>query len=288
VSDELDPGASPGGRAGGGPAHPAPENSLAKFRDGWRRTDRNQGVLKAVGTLRRIAPGGSQLSEAGPSGDRASDRIARLITEVSSDQPSATRELGLAGIQVWQALTRSRGIGRNNAAVTILFTDLVGFSDWALKVGDDHVLRLLRDVGRVSETAIARHGGSVVKSLGDGLMAVFASPAPAIEAAHEACTAVSAITLDGYRPQLRTGLHSGHPRKVGRDYIGVDVNVAARVAGAAAGGEVLVSGPALADVDAELYTVRRRRGFRAKGTPADLKVYSVVPRYGGDPRTPVD
>jgi class 3 adenylate cyclase len=189
---------------------------------------------------------------------------------------------------VWQALTRSRGIGRNNAAVTILFTDLVGFSDWALKVGDDHVLRLLRDVGRVSETAIARHGGSVVKSLGDGLMAVFASPAPAIEAAHEACTAVSAITLDGYRPQLRTGLHSGHPRKVGRDYIGVDVNVAARVAGAAAGGEVLVSGPALADVDAELYTVRRRRGFRAKGTPADLKVYSVVPRYGGDPRTPVD
>jgi class 3 adenylate cyclase len=83
-------------------------------------------------------------------------------------------------------------------------------------------------------------------------------------------------------------LHSGHPRKVGRDYIGVDVNVAARVAGAAAGGEVLVSGPALDDVDAELYTVRRRRGFRAKGTPADLKVYSVVPRYGGDPRTPVD
>ncbi|MDT7591755.1 MAG: hypothetical protein QOH45_1286 [Pseudonocardiales bacterium] len=288
MSDELDPGASSGGRAAGGPAHPAPENSLAKFRDGWRRTDRNQGVLKAVGTLRRIAPGGSQLSEAGPSGDRASDRIARLITEVSSDQPSATRELGLAGIQVWQALTRSRGIGRNNAAVTILFTDLVGFSDWALKVGDDHVLRLLRDVGRVSETAIARHGGSVVKSLGDGLMAVFAYPAPAIEAAHEACTAVSAITLDGYRPQLRTGLHSGHPRKVGRDYIGVDVNVAARVAGAAAGGEVLVSGPALADVDAELYTVRRRRGFRAKGTPADLKVYSVVPRYGGDPRTPVD
>jgi class 3 adenylate cyclase len=288
VSDELDPGASSGGRAAGGPAHPAPENSLAKFRDGWRRTDRNQGVLKAVGTLRRIAPGGSQLSEAGPSGDRASDRIARLITEVSADQPSATRELGLAGIQVWQALTRSRGIGRNNAAVTILFTDLVGFSDWALKVGDDHVLRLLRDVGRVSETAIARHGGSVVKSLGDGLMAVFAYPAPAIEAAHEACTAVSAITLDGYRPQLRTGLHSGHPRKVGRDYIGVDVNVAARVAGAAAGGEVLVSGPALADVDAELYTVRRRRGFRAKGTPADLKVYSVVPRYGGDPRTPVD
>jgi adenylate cyclase len=284
VSDELDPG----GRAGGGPAHPAPENSLAKIRDGWRRTDRNQGVLKAVSTLRRIAPGGSQPSEAGPSGDRASDRIARLITEVSSDQPSATRELGLAGIQVWQALTRSRGIGRNNAAVTILFTDLVGFSDWALKVGDDHVLRLLRDVGRVSETAIARHGGSVVKSLGDGLMAVFAYPAPAIEAAHEACTAVSAITLDGYRPQLRTGLHSGHPRKVGRDYIGVDVNVAARVAGAAAGGEVLVSGPALADVDAELYTVRRRRGFRAKGTPADLKVYSVVPRYGGDPRTPVD
>jgi class 3 adenylate cyclase len=68
----------------------------------------------------------------------------------------------------------------------------------------------------------------------------------------------------------------------------VDVNVAARVAAAAGGGEVLVSGPALANVDTDRYTVRRRRGFRAKGTPSDLEVYSVVPRYGEDPATPVN
>jgi class 3 adenylate cyclase len=262
--------------------------SLAKLRDTLRKTDRHQGVLKAVHTLRRMAPGGGELSEVVPTSDRASDRIARLISEVGADQASATRELGLTAIQVWQALATTRGIGRNNAEVTILFTDLVGFSEWALKVGDDHVLRLLRQVEGVSETAISRHSGSVVKSLGDGLMAVFADTASAIGAAHEACTAVSAITLDGYRPQLRTGLHCGHPRKVGRDYVGVDVNVAARVAAAAGGGEVLVSGPALANVDTDRYTVRRRRGFRAKGTPADLEVYSVVPRYGVGPAPPVN
>lgn len=65
-------------------------------------------------------------------------------------------------------------------------------------------------------------------------MAVFVDGADAIEAAHEACVAVSAITVDGYRPALRAGLHTGKPRE-GDDYLGVDVNIAARVADAAAG-----------------------------------------------------
>ncbi|NKQ54073.1 adenylate/guanylate cyclase domain-containing protein [Amycolatopsis sp. K13G38] len=211
-------------------------------------------------------------------GARPSDRVARLIAEAGTDEPSATRELGLAAVQVWQALSRSRAVAADGAEVAILFTDLVGFSSWALHAGDDHVLRLLREVGDVSRTAVGRHGGTVVKFLGDGMMAVFADSAEAIDAAAEACTAVSAITLDGYRPQLRTGVHLGRPKRVGRDYLGVDVNIAARVADAASGGEILVSGPALSTVDTERYVVRRRRWFRAKGAPRDLEVFSVVPR----------
>ncbi|KAA9149574.1 adenylate/guanylate cyclase domain-containing protein [Amycolatopsis acidicola] len=222
--------------------------------------------------MRRLAPGSAQLM----GGGRASDRVARLISEAGTDEPSATRELGLAAVQVWQVLSRSRAVS-GGGEVTILFTDLVGFSSWALHAGDDHVLRLLREVGDVSRAAVQRHGGTVVKFLGDGMMAVFADTAEAISAAHEACTAVSAITLDGYRPQLRTGMHAGRPKRVGRDYVGVDVNVAARVADAASGGEVLVSGPALSTVDETQYVVRRRR-FRAKGAPRGLEVFSVVPR----------
>ncbi|GAB2998576.1 adenylate/guanylate cyclase domain-containing protein [Amycolatopsis acidiphila] len=245
-----------------------------KVRRWLRDADRHGAAVRAARALRRLTPGAEQVAL--PSADRPSDRVARLIAQAGGDQPSAARELGLAAVQVWQALSRP---GVAGGEVTILFTDLVGFSGWALEAGDDAVLRLLREVGDVTTAVVGRRGGKVVKSLGDGVMAVFAETGAAIEAAAEACTAVSAITLDGYRPQLRTGLHTGRPRRVGRDYLGVDVNVAARVAAAAAGGEVLVSGPALAKVDSERYVVRRRRRFRAKGTPKDLDVYSVVPRH---------
>jgi len=162
-----------------------------------------------------------------------------------------------------------------------VFTDLVGFSSWALRAGDDQVLRLVRAVTRISEDAVNRHHGTMVKSLGDGHMAVFADTAAAVAACHEMAGSVPSVDVGGDRPQLRTGVHSGHPRVVRRDYLGVDVNIAARVAAAANGGEVLVSGPALENLDRERYVVRRRRAFRAKGTPADLEVFAVVPRHPG-------
>ena len=109
-----------------------------------------------------------------------------------------------------------------------MFTDLVGFSSWALRAGDEQVLRLLRAVTGVSQEAVARDRGTVVKSLGDGLMAVFTDAASAIAVCHEMGNATNAIILDGYRPQLRTGVHTGHPRVVGRDYVGIDVNIAGR------------------------------------------------------------
>jgi class 3 adenylate cyclase len=235
--------------------------------------------VRAAQALRRHAPGGDALLEDWPSPRSTSGRIARLIAEVGADQPSAARELGITAIHMWQALATRRDLRRDGAEVTMVFTDLVGFSSWALRAGDEQVLRLLRAVTGVSQEAVARHRGTVVKSLGDGLMAVFTDAASAIAACHEMGNATNAIILDGYRPQLRTGVHTGHPRVVGRDYVGIDVNIAARVADAASGGEVLVSGPALAKVDRDRYSVRRRRTFRAKGAPADLEVFSVVPRY---------
>ena len=61
----------------------------------------------------------------------------------------------------------------------------------------------------------------------------------------EARERLDAVEVAGYRPRMRAGMHVGSPRRLGDDYLGVDVNVAARVADAAAGGEVLVSGDAL-------------------------------------------
>ena len=70
-------------------------------------------------------------------------------------------------------------------------------------------------------------------------------------------------------------MHVGRPRRLGGDYLGVDVNIAARVAAAASGDEVLVSGPACERLDDDAFELRRRRRFKAKGAPKELEVYSV-------------
>ena len=242
--------------------------------DALARSDANARAVRAARAARGLLPGSPPQD-----GGRTSDRLARLINEARPEQPSVIRELGLGALQVWQTmLARRGGRGREPVPATILFTDLVGFSTWALGAGDDQVLRLLSEVNAVTESVISARGGSVVKYLGDGTMAVFLDGTEAIEAAHEAICAVSALTIDSYRPQLRAGLHTGTPRAVGDDFIGVDVNIAARVADAAGPGELFASDATLNNADAERYH-RRKRRFKAKGVPSDLVVYAVVPRY---------
>ena len=67
----------------------------------------------------------------------------------------------------------------------------------------------------------------------------------------------------------------GRPRRLGGDYYGVDVNIAARVATAAGPGEVLVSDATLHRLDSEALELKRRYRFRGKGAPKDLKVYTA-------------
>jgi adenylate cyclase len=68
---------------------------------------------------------------------------------------------------------------------------------------------------------------------------------------------------------------------MGGDYLGVDVNIAARLCEKANGDEVLVSDTALAGLDPELVRTRRKKSFAwtsAKGIPPDLVVYAATPR----------
>jgi adenylate cyclase len=144
-------------------------------------------------------------------------------------------------------------------------------------VGDDVALNLLRRVGACEDAAVAEHGGRVVKRLGDGMMAAFNDPESAVLAAHEARDKVAGVTADGYEAQLRAGLHLGRPRKIGGDYLGVDVNVAARVASGAKAGEVLVSSAVCEKLDEAKFSLKRKRRFKAKGAPKELEVFAVEP-----------
>lgn len=248
---------------------------LVRAREWASQMNRTEAVVRAARSARDRAPGDLPVMDFSAPAMRYSDRLARLIG--GGDEPTAMRELGLTAVQMWQTIGGRRLVD-DTGPVTILFTDLVNFSTWALEAGDDNVLELVRQVNAATTEVVRRRGGRVVKSLGDGVMAVFRDGAHAIEAAHEAGLAVGAITVAGYRPALRAGLHTGTPRRDGDDYLGVDVNIAARVADAAGAGEVLATSATLDATDADRY-VRRRRRFRAKGTPRDLVVYAVVPRY---------
>jgi adenylate cyclase len=164
--------------------------------------------------------------------------------------------------------------------VAILFTDLVGFSDWALAAGDEAALEVLRQVGDAEQKAISSNKGAVVKRLGDGAMAVFSEAEQAVRAALDSQKGIAKIKVEGYGPTQRAGVHRGTPRKVKGDFLGVDVNIAARVGDAAKGGEVLVSGIVRDQLDGRRYKFGSERHLDAPGAPADLTVSSVKPRRG--------
>jgi len=119
-----------------------------------------------------------------------------------------------------------------------------------------------------------------VKRLGDGAMAVFGDAERAVSAALDAQRGISKIDVDGYRPTQRAGVHRGTPRKVKGDFLGVDVNIAARVGDCADGGEVLISEPVREELDGRHFRFGPRRPLDAPGAPADLTVSAVKARRG--------
>jgi len=205
---------------------------------------------------------------------RPADVAARQLVALRSYTPGVVGELGLTALQAWQALAESQGRGRGAVEVAIMFTDLVGFSSWSLEAGDELTITLLRAISEAIEPPILERRGEVVKRLGDGLMAAFWDASSAMEAACDASERAATIDVPGYRPLLRTGIHLGRPRKIGGDYFGVDVNIAARLAQAARPGEILVSEPTLAALGAIAVNAKQRR-FSAKGAPSDLAAHAV-------------
>jgi adenylate cyclase len=239
------------------------------------RLNRSPKLLDAARRTREWALGEQQIDYGlANARGRPVDIAFRQLAALRAQRPGVAGELGGAVLQSWQRLAEAQGRGRGEVDVVVLFTDLVSFSEWALRAGDEAAVRLLRAVNEAIEPPILTRRGHVVKRLGDGLMAVFRDAPSAIEAAFDASARVAAVDVGGHRPQLRTGIHLGRPRKVGRDYLGVDVNIAARLSESAEPGEILVSERTLRALDPDSVSATQRR-FHARGTPADLVAHAV-------------
>lgn len=253
----------------------------------WLRdTNRNPDVIAAIRRARRALPGdpdfGDPLSTSGVGGPQAAARAADRFMGTRS---AATREVGLAGLQVWQALTERVSGRPADGEMTIVFTDLVGFSDWSLQVGDDATLRLLRQVAQAAEPPLLDAGGHIVKRMGDGMMATFREPDTALSATIAAEESLKSVEVEGFTPRMRAGIHTGRPQRIGGDWLGVDVNIAARVMERATRGGLIVSEATLERIPAqELESLGvtakrvRRQMFtpRQQGVPADLVMYRIT------------
>jgi adenylate cyclase len=233
-------------------------------------------LLHAMKIARELLPGDSQYGDPlSTVGSEPRQLMARRLGELAGERPGILKEAGLSALQVWEAVAEGGGREMGSDRLAIVFTDLVGFSDWALEAGDDIALELLRGVAEAIEPPVVSHHGEVVKRLGDGMMAVFSDPDDGVAAVLEANARLGDVEVAGYRPRMRAGMHVGSPRRLGNDYLGVDVNVAARVADHASGGEFLISGDARDELDESAVSTRRKLRFRAKGVPSDVSVYAV-------------
>jgi adenylate cyclase len=245
------------------------------FRRAARHVNEIRQLETAVALMRRTLPGdpdyGDPLSTMGTEPVQA---VARRAYQLADGRLSILGQMGLAVLQVadW---VQDGGTARPQE-VAIAFTDLVGFSEWAVNAGDETALDLLRQVGVVMDASVERRNGRVVKRLGDGTMVVFESPDEAIEGTQEALDAVASLKCDGYQPMLRAGVHFGEPTRIGGDYLGVDVTVAARLCEAAADGEILISNDVAQRIDKQTARVWQPAPIAEKGTPHNLRIFRLA------------
>jgi class 3 adenylate cyclase len=125
---------------------------------------------------------------------------------------------------------------------TILFTDVEGSTALTERVGDAKAREVLRAHERIVREALQSHGGSEVKAMGDGFMASFSSATRALECAIAMQRAFGEYNETADAPtRVRIGLNAGEPIAEAADLFGTAVNLAARIAAQAAGGEILVA-----------------------------------------------
>lgn len=121
--------------------------------------------------------------------------------------------------------------------VTVLFTDMVGFTSFSERAGEEAAFTLMRSLSKLMDEAVREQGGVVQGFTGDGIMAVFGAPVAFEDAPLRACRAALSIlqrlkvggpdfaAKHGLQPQLRVGLNTG-AAVVGQVQVGADAHVA--------------------------------------------------------------
>jgi class 3 adenylate cyclase len=152
-----------------------------------------------------------------------------------------------------------------------VFTDIVGSTERAARLGDQRWRELLDSHDSVVRRQLERFRGKEVNTVGDGFLATFDGPGRAIHCAMAIRDAVRAMGVD-----VRVGVHTGEVEVRGDDVAGLAVHVGARVAQTAAASEVLVSSTVKDLVAGSGIEFEDRGEHELKGVPGTWRLYSVV------------
>ncbi|MCI0882880.1 MAG: adenylate/guanylate cyclase domain-containing protein [Chloroflexi bacterium] len=209
-----------------------------------------------------LLEGGSTI----PSGDLLEptiEAIEEFMSELGVGDDSATVETGDAAFR------------------TVLFTDVEGSTALTDRLGDARARELLREHERITREALKAHGGTEVKTMGDGFMASFSSATRALECAIAVQSAFAERNESAEEPiKVRIGLNAGEPIAEddpgGRgDLFGTAVNVAARIAAKAKGGEILASNVIRELVAGKEFLFNDRGDTELRGFEDPVRVYEV-------------
>ena len=168
-------------------------------------------------------------------------------------------------------LFRSRPVSDiDRVLATVLFTDIVGSTETAARLGDRAWRVLLDSHHALVRKELARFRGHEVNTTGDGFLATFDGPARAIHCAFAVRDGARALGL-----ATRAGLHTGEIEQAADDVRGIAVHIGARVAAAAGAGETLVSST-VKDIVAGSGIVFADRGAHTlKGVPGEWRLYAA-------------
>ncbi|MFQ5472718.1 MAG: adenylate/guanylate cyclase domain-containing protein [Dehalococcoidia bacterium] len=177
------------------------------------------------------------------------DSMLPYVGDTNAVVETVNRFLGISDDTRTKTIAASVSVheDRPGAIHTILFTDVEGSTALTQRLGDVKARDLLREHERITREALAAHGGSEVKTMGDGFMASFGSATAALECAIAIQRAFAEHNASADEPiRVRIGLNAGEPISEedpdGRgDLFGTAVNMAARICAKAEGGQILAS-----------------------------------------------
>jgi class 3 adenylate cyclase len=162
---------------------------------------------------------------------------AKLVELSGSDVDLSweTPDVALDGIHEFLTGVR-RDTEPSRVLATVLFTDIVGSTKRAARLGDRRWRELLGVHDELASRLVEEFHGQLVKTTGDGILATFDGPGRAIR-----CVAAFRDELTGIGLRIRSGLHTGEIELRDHDVGGIAVHIAARVMAAAGPGEILIS-----------------------------------------------